>query len=159
MQEELNVTNVVHPLQLVVVAAIVVVVLVEVVVIIEVEVVVVVVDMVVVEVVVMMGVEAVNIMEVEVVLMMVEVEEAIGVVLMEKTKVGMVRLHQQQPNLIMEGLVRVLVLVGIINSLTIHMVEWMRFLHLQPMLVDPHHIPHLMVDPLRVVMVVRVWVM
>lgn len=157
MQEELNVTNVVHPLQLVVVAAIVVVVLVEVVVIIEVEVVVV--DMVVVEVVVMMGVEAVNIMEVEVVLMMVEVEEAIGVVLMEKTKVGMVRLHQQQPNLIMEGLVRVLVLVGIINSLTIHMVEWMRFLHLQPMLVDPHHIPHLMVDPLRVVMVVRVWVM
>lgn len=147
----------VHPLQLVVVAAIVVVVLVEVVVIIEVEVVVV--DMVVVEVVVMMGVEAVNIMEVEVVLMMVEVEEAIGVVLMEKTKVGMVRLHQQQPNLIMEGLVRVLVLVGIINSLTIHMVEWMRFLHLQPMLVGPHHIPHLMVDPLRVVMVVRVWVM
>lgn len=140
----------VHPLRLVAVIVVVVVVVVT----IEV-----VVDMVVVEVVVMMGVEVVNIMEVEVVIMMVEVEAAIGVVLMAKKKVAMVRLHQRHHNLIMEGL------VGIIQRhLTTHMLEMlimerMLFLHLQAILVGLHLIHLLMVDPLQEVMVVRVRVM
>lgn len=140
----------VHPLRLVAVIVVVVVVVVT----IEV-----VVDMVVVEVVVMMGVEVVNIMEVEVVIMMVEVEAAIGVVLMAKKKVATVRLHQQHRNLIMEGL------VGIIqHHLTTHMLEMlimeqMRFLRRQAILVGLHLIHLLMVDPPQEVMVVRVRVM
>lgn len=149
MQEELNVTNVVHPhlrVRLIVVVAAAAVII---------EAAVVVVDMVVIEVEIMEGVGLVSIMVVEVVVTMVEVGEAVGVVLMEKKKADMVRLLQQHPNLIMEGL------VGTIHRLITHMVrtqimDWMQFLlHLQTLLEGPHHIP-LMGVPLRVVMVVMV---